>query len=32
MNENFFFVNIFPEAPVMPGVIIVEANGTNGRY
>jgi 3-hydroxymyristoyl/3-hydroxydecanoyl-(acyl carrier protein) dehydratase len=30
MNENFF-VGHFPEAPVMPGVLIVEAMA-NRRY
>jgi UDP-3-O-[3-hydroxymyristoyl] N-acetylglucosamine deacetylase/3-hydroxyacyl-[acyl-carrier-protein] dehydratase len=29
MNENFF-VGHFPEAPVMPGVIIVEAMAQTG--
>jgi 3-hydroxymyristoyl/3-hydroxydecanoyl-(acyl carrier protein) dehydratase len=31
MNENFF-VGHFPEAPVMPGVLIVEAMAQNRRY
>jgi UDP-3-O-[3-hydroxymyristoyl] N-acetylglucosamine deacetylase/3-hydroxyacyl-[acyl-carrier-protein] dehydratase len=31
MNENFF-VGHFPEAPVMPGVIIVEAMAQTEGY